>query len=203
MTSGGGGTRPPRRRPRPRSERAAGGPWPESARSRSASWYARSRCIPPNPNALEARPRSRPSVVEHQARHSSLCSSRSNPTARVGGIELESGQAERREVSRVVDLDQGSRRRVHEVDRKQQALARRVQDRDVALEAGVDRAERSTAAVTGSTSAGSRRAFATRSSPTWPCSHSQSNVWLPSTIPSSAAACAKANEPRHVATGGS
>src|SRR6476469_9133145 len=48
------------------------------------------------------------------------------------------------------------------------------------------------AAFTGPTSAGSRRAFATRSRPTWPCSHSQSNPWLPSTTPSAAAACAKA-----------
>ena len=48
------------------------------------------------------------------------------------------------------------------------------------------------AAFTGSTSAGSRRSMATRSSPTWPCSQSQSNDPAPSTIPSSAAARAKA-----------
>ena len=85
---------------------------------------------------------SRPSVLEHQARHSSLCSSRSNPTAAVGRIELEGGQAERGEVRRLVDLDHGSGRLVHELDREQQVLARRVQDRDVAAEAGVDRRER-------------------------------------------------------------
>ncbi len=111
------------------------------ARSRSASWYARSRCTPPNPKPLAASPRSRPSVFEHQARHSSLCSSTVEPDVRISGIELERCQPERGEVRRLVDLDHGSRRLVHQLDGKQQVLSRRVEHRDVALEAGVDRAE--------------------------------------------------------------
>src|SRR5690242_5969645 len=46
--------------------------------------------------------------------------------------------------------------------------------------------------MTGATIAGSRRALATRSRPTWPCSHSQSKEPLCSVIPSRAAAAAKA-----------
>src|SRR4051794_6341633 len=53
-------------------------------------------------------------------------------------------------------------------------------------------ASRSSAAITGATIAGSRRALATRSSPTCPCSHSQSNDCGPRTTPSAAAACANA-----------
>src|SRR5512133_975610 len=55
--------------------------------------------------------------------------------------------------------------------------------------------------MTGCTIAGSRRALATRSRPTWPCSHSQSNEPLSSTIPSWAAATAKADRTSPGATG--
>ena len=44
---------------------------------------------------------------------------------RAGGVELERGEAERREVRRAVDLDDRSGRLVHEVDGQQQVLARR------------------------------------------------------------------------------
>src|SRR5512133_3130280 len=55
--------------------------------------------------------------------------------------------------------------------------------------------------MTGCTIAGSRRALATRSRPTWPCSHSQSNEALSSAIPSWAAAAAKADWTSPGATG--
>jgi hypothetical protein len=48
------------------------------------------------------------------------------------------------------------------------------------------------AAIAGATIAGSRRALATRSRPTWPCSHSQSNEARSRTMPSAAAASANA-----------
>ena len=52
---------------------------------------------------------------------------------------------------------------------------------------------RASAAVTGATSAGSRRALATRSRPTCPCSQSQSNVCGASTIPSAPPRAANAS----------
>src|SRR5512133_4243116 len=55
--------------------------------------------------------------------------------------------------------------------------------------------------MTGCTIAGSRRALATRSRPTWPCSHSQSNEALSSSIASWAAAAAKADCTSPGATG--
>ena len=93
---------------------------------------------------------------------------------------------------RVVDLDHGPGRRVHELDRQQQVLARgRAAPRRRRRAGRRSRRAAASTAVTGRTSDGSRRAFATRSSPRWPCSHSQSNDPLPSAIPSSAAAWAK------------
>ena len=56
-------------------------------------------------------------------------------------IELERGEAERREVRRVVDLDHGPRRPVHQVDRQQEVLAGGVQHREIALEPHKDALE--------------------------------------------------------------
>ena len=105
--------------------------------------------------------------------------------ARVSRIELERGQPERREVlarrPRPIPVGSctrstGSSRFSREACRTETSPPSRARSRRV-----------SSAAITGPTIAGSRRAFATRSSPTCPCSHSQSNDCAPSTMPSAAA----------------
>ena len=101
-----------------------------------------------------------------------------------------------------IDLDHRPGGRVHQIDGQEQVRARGRQHRDVAAQAGADRGEHRERRVTGATSAGSRRAFATRSRPTWPCSLSQSNDRLSSAMPSCAAASANAACVSFGATGG-
>ena len=81
-TRGCGGRRRPRRRRRPRSGRAAGDPSPAWRGRAAHRGRPRSRCTPPNPKPLAARPRSRPSVLEHQARHRLLVLLEVEPDAR-------------------------------------------------------------------------------------------------------------------------
>ena len=87
------------------------------------------------------------------------------------GIEIEPGGPKRGEVRRPAHLDHGAGRDVHEVDRQKQVLTRRVQHRLVALQPRVDHAQRLDGGFHRRHEAGSRRALATRSRPTWPCSH--------------------------------
>ena len=124
------------------------------------------------------------------------------PDVCISGIELERCQPERGEMPRLVDLDHGSRRLVHQLDREQQVLARRLEHRDVAVEAGVDRAE--------VLDRGGDRPDESRIAPRFRHSLEPDVALLAqpverrtaSTIPSSAAARAKANGTSSGATGG-
>ena len=138
-----GGARRPRRRRRPGPGSRTSGGWPIAgvARSRSASWYARSRATPPKPKPLAGRPRESPSVrgAELAAERRVLVAVEAERD--LGRVELQGLQPGRREVLGPVELDDGAGRRVDEVHGQQQVGARGVEHREVAAEPGVDRRE--------------------------------------------------------------
>ena len=185
--------RPPRRRRRaPRSGPPADGPWPgrrgPAGRRGRRARAARRRTRSPSPAARapggRCAARARGTAPRTPSRRSRAARRPGTARARASRNEVKCAGPS---TSITVPVARGR------VDRQQQVRARgvRAPRRRPSAVRRSPRARRAPPSPA-PTRAGSRRALATRSSPTWPCSHSQSNVRRSSATPSSAAARAKA-----------